>query len=54
LSNPPENEFREVAFVNILSSREIALVTGAARGIGAAIAVERAKNEFDVAVNEHM
>jgi len=34
-----------------MSTKKIALVTGASKGIGKAIAIELAKNNFDVAVN---
>ncbi|MCS7119774.1 MAG: 3-ketoacyl-ACP reductase [Nitrososphaerota archaeon] len=36
----------------VWNSRPVALITGAARGIGAAIAVELARNGFDIAVND--
>lgn len=40
------------SYTDKLRERPVALITGAARGIGAAIALELAKSSFDVAVND--
>lgn len=37
-----------------LESNKVALVTGSSRGIGYAIAIELAKNSFDIVINNHL